>query len=138
LALACKEVAAMLPVAVLLYDLVFLPADDPARRRRLRRVYSPLFAALAAAACLRLALYRSHEAPERDLDLAANLLPHAALPSPSPSRGICPRSAVSSGATCGSSCCRSASRWCTRSPTCPRSRACARRGGPSRASASPG
>ena len=74
LALACKEVAAMLPAVVLLYDLIFLPADDPGRRRRLLRLYAPLFAVLAAGAWARLHLYRSLEAPERDLGVATNLL----------------------------------------------------------------
>ena len=73
LALACKEVAAMLPAAVLLYDLIYLP-EDPGRRRRLQRLYAPVFGALAAGAWLRLYAYRSLEAPERDLGLAANLL----------------------------------------------------------------
>src|SRR3990172_2364776 len=47
LALASKETAAMLPVALVLYDLVFLPAPDPRRRGRFLRLHAPLLPLLA-------------------------------------------------------------------------------------------
>jgi len=74
LGLACKEVAAILPVVLVLHDLIFLPAVDPRRRGRFLRLYAPLLAVVALAAWLRFHLYQAVEAPQRDLAFAPNLL----------------------------------------------------------------
>src|SRR5262249_44777839 len=78
-AVACKEVAAMLPLALLLADLVLLPAVDPARWRRVVRLHAPFLAAIAVAGVLRFALYRSVAAPDRELGLATHLLTQAGV-----------------------------------------------------------
>jgi tetratricopeptide (TPR) repeat protein len=74
LALASKEVAAMLPVALVLYDLLLLPPADPERRSRWLRLHLPLLAAVAGAAFVRLAVYRALEARSPAPELAPHLL----------------------------------------------------------------
>jgi tetratricopeptide (TPR) repeat protein len=73
-ALASKEVAAALPLILVLYDLVWLPRVDPARRGRLLRVYVPMLAAVAAGVALRFYAYRLAEEPTPGLGLATGVL----------------------------------------------------------------
>jgi hypothetical protein len=79
LGLASKEVAAMLPVALVLYDLCFLPARDPRRRSRFVRLYLPLLAVVAAGTWLRVHMYTMLEAPSRGHPLVENLLTQFAV-----------------------------------------------------------
>jgi tetratricopeptide (TPR) repeat protein len=72
--LASKEVAVMLPVALVLYDVVFLPASDPRRRFRFVRLYAPLLALVAIGGWIRLHLYTTVEATAREHAVAENLL----------------------------------------------------------------
>jgi tetratricopeptide (TPR) repeat protein len=73
-ALACKEDAAVLPAALLLYDFVFLPPGDPGRRRRMRVFYLPLFVLVLAGAALRIYRFLGDEAADPGLAFAPNLL----------------------------------------------------------------
>src|SRR5262245_30415147 len=73
-ALACKEVAAVLPLVLALYDLAFLPPGDPRRRGRFLRFYLPMLAVVAAGAALRLHGYRSGEDPSAGLAFGPNLM----------------------------------------------------------------
>ena len=56
LALACKEIAVMFPFGLLAYDFLVLPADVPARRRRLWRLHAPLIGATLLVGVVRVAV----------------------------------------------------------------------------------
>src|SRR5262245_33070291 len=73
LALASKETAAVLPAILALYDLVFLPREDPGRRRRFLRLHLPLLALVAAGAGLRLHGYLLAEDPS-EIGFGSNLM----------------------------------------------------------------
>ena len=74
LALAAKETAAMLPVALVLADQLLLPAADPRRRARFLRFHAPLLALVAVGAWIRLQAYVSAEASAPPHAFAENLL----------------------------------------------------------------
>jgi tetratricopeptide (TPR) repeat protein len=74
LALACKEDAAVLPAVLLLHDLLFLPPEDPGRRRRILTLYLPLFALVVAGGALRIYRFRAAETVDPSLAFAPHLL----------------------------------------------------------------
>jgi protein O-mannosyl-transferase len=65
LALLAKEAAAMLPVVLWCYDAWLMDGDRPARWRRVRTLYAPLFAAVLLFAGARLAVLAAVEYPAR-------------------------------------------------------------------------
>ena len=60
-ALASKEIAAMFPAVVLLYDRLILGGEPSAMRKRLTHLHIPLFAAALAAAAFRVAVFLAIE-----------------------------------------------------------------------------
>jgi len=74
LALASKETAAMLPFALLAWDLLLRPAGDPSRRGRVLRFHLPFAIAIAAAGLGRVVVYLSVEQGGLVQDLWRNAL----------------------------------------------------------------
>ncbi|MGO9289656.1 MAG: tetratricopeptide repeat protein [Polyangia bacterium] len=73
LGLACKEVAAMLPLLAWAYDRLFQPQDPGVRRRQLV-LYLPPLVVVAAVGCVRLAIYFGREAAGASSFVGRNLL----------------------------------------------------------------
>jgi tetratricopeptide (TPR) repeat protein len=65
LSLASKEVAIMLPAALLAYDRLLLPPTDTPRRSRLVRLYVPMLALVAVAGAARLFVFAGLENASR-------------------------------------------------------------------------
>jgi tetratricopeptide (TPR) repeat protein len=78
LGLAAKELAAAVPILVLAYDWLLLPATPDVRRRRAWRVHAPLWAIVAVGAVARVVVFELLE-PAKDVSIEQNLLVQVAV-----------------------------------------------------------